>query len=188
MQEHARQEDLLQQDPQTRAAFLKLAASVGVSEEQYDKLRFAIANGARLADLFNIGSDALESAYAYAYSLYSAGNHADAERLFRGLCLYTGDDARFWLGLGGCLQAREAHEEAIAAYGMAAVHTTLKDPVPLYHIALCHIKRGDLESAEGALMAVLVVGGDDPAHEVCCERSVALLETVRNKLQEGGAS
>jgi len=174
-----------QQDQEIRAAMLEMAKSEGISEEQFDTMRAALAKGASIADVLGISSEAMESAYALAYNHYKAGNYQDAETVFRGLCLYDGNDARFWMGLAACLQARGDYTHAIDTYGMAGAMSGLQDPDPLFYGGVCYLKLGDTENALVSFQAALGLGSDDnPAHKACHDKIRALLAT----LDEGKAS
>ena len=167
------------QEQEIRAAMLDMAKAAGLSEQEFDDMRAALEQGATLADVFGISREAMESGYAYAYNLYKAGNYKDAENMFRGLCMYDGNDARFWMGLAGCLQAREEIPLAVDTYGMAGLAGGLKDPAPFYYGGLCYLKLGDGENAAVAFQAALTYGDDaNPAHRQCHERIRALLETL----------
>ena len=73
------------QEKDIQAALLDMAKAAGFTEEEFHTIQSALAKGATLADVFNISKEAMESAYAYAYSLYKAGNYKDAEDMCRGL-------------------------------------------------------------------------------------------------------
>lgn len=167
------------QEQEIRDAMLSMAKAVGMGEEQFDAMRAAFAKGATLADVFNISKDAMESGYALAYNLYTAGNYSDAETMFRGLCLYDGDDPRFWMGLAGCLQARGEYGLAIDTYGMAGMAGALQDPAPFFHGGLCYLKLGDAENAAASFKAALGLGNDaNPAHKACHEKIEALIASL----------
>lgn len=167
------------QDQEIHEAMLALAKDAGIGEEQFAAMRDAIGQGATLADVFNISKDAMESGYAFAYNLYTAGNYKDAETMFRGLCLYDGDDPRFWMGLAGCLQARGEYALAVDTYGMAGWAGALQDPAPFFHGGLCYLKMGDVENAAASFKAALGLGNDaNPAHKACHEKVEALISTL----------
>lgn len=98
---------ITEQEKDIQSALLDMARAAGFTEKEFHTIQAALEKGATLADVFNISKDTLESGYAYAYNLYKAGNYKDAESMFRGLCMYDGDDPRYWMGLAGCLQARK---------------------------------------------------------------------------------
>ena len=164
---------------QTYAAMLDMARANGLSNEEFGRIYKAVESGATMAEIFNISKDTLESGYAYAYQLYQAGNYEDAEKLFRGLTLYSNRDARLWMGLAGCLQARNAYSDAIDAYTMAGVVSSLKDPAPFYYACLCYIKMGDRENAIAGLKGALTIGDEnDPAHKTFHDRMKGLLASL----------
>lgn len=168
-----------EQNPELREAMLEMARAEGLSEEQFDAMRAALARGATLSDVLGISRETMESGYALAYNLYTAGNYQDAETMFRGLCLYDGDDPRFWMGLAGCLQARGEYALAIDTYGMAGVAGGLKDPAPFYHGGLCYLKLGDAGNAATSFQAALGMGdGNNPAHKACHDKIEALIATL----------
>ncbi|HIU18189.1 MAG TPA: SycD/LcrH family type III secretion system chaperone [Candidatus Avidesulfovibrio excrementigallinarum] len=171
-----------EQEKEIQASLLEMAQSAGFTEEEFNTIQSALEKGATLADVFNISKEAMESAYAYAYNLYKVGNYKDAESMFRGLCLYDGNDPRFWMGLAGCLQAREAYQLAIDTYGMAGVAGGLKDPAPFYYGGLCYLKLGDGENAANAFRAALGFGDESiPEHKACHDRIRALLTSLAQK-------
>lgn len=155
------------------------ATSLGVDPEQFKSILDAVARGATMGDILGVDKDSLEAGYAYAYNLYAAGNYADAETLFRGLCLYEPDDIRFWMGLGGSLQGRGAHEEALKAYAMANECAALQDPRPMYHCGVCLMRMGNAESAAALFEAAVLLGSkEQPEHVACHARCRAMLEAL----------
>ena len=170
---------ITEQEKDIQSALLDMAKAAGFTEKEFHTIQAALEKGATLADVFNISKDTLESGYAYAYNLYKAGNYKDAESMFRGLCMYDGDDPRYWMGLAGCLQAREAWQQAIDTYGMAGVAGGLKDPAPFYYGGLCYLKLGDGENAAASFRAALGLGDASiPAHKAVHDRIRALLATL----------
>lgn len=162
---------------------------MGFTKEEFQTMREAVLNGATLSDVLNIKPEALEAGYTLGYNLYSAGNYADAETMFRALCLYNRYDVRFWMGLAGCLQARGAYQHAIDTYSMAAMSDGLKDPTPIFHGGLCYLKLNDVESASGAFKAALTMGDPaNPAHKACHEKINALMEAILENIEEKVAS
>ena len=115
----------------------ELAAEKGIDRETVDAMYKAFKGGATISDVLNISREAMESAYAYAYRTYTAGDYNNAETLFRGLCLYDNRDYRYWMGLAACLQARQAWDNAIEIYGMAAFMNAFKYPAPTFYAGIC---------------------------------------------------
>ena len=99
--------------------------------------------------------------------------------MFRGLCMYDGNDPRFWMGLAGCLQAREALQEAVDTYGMAGVAGGLKDPAPFFYAGLCLLKLGDMEGADASFKSVLTFGDENnPTHKALQDRTRAVMASL----------
>ena len=172
--------EVMEQDKTLHDAMMALAAEAGYSEQKLEAMREAIAKGATLGDVLNISHEALEAGYSLGYNLYGSGNYKDAENMFRALCLYNPDDPRFWMGLAGCLQAREEYMLAIDTYGMAAVAGALQDPRPLFQGGLCYLKLGDAENAAGAMTAALNIGNEnEPAHKACHDRIHSMLAVLK---------
>jgi type III secretion system low calcium response chaperone LcrH/SycD len=139
-----------------------------------------------VGDAVGLSAEALEAGYVLAYNFYSAGNYADAEKLFCALCIYDHKDTRFWMGLGGCRQAAGNLTGAIDAYCMTTIISALDDPVPLVHGGLCYLKLGDAANAAALFEAALESGkADGPAREKYREQAKALLELARSKAKDG---
>lgn len=173
------QGSMQEMEAELQEAMKAFAADAGVSEEALGDMRDAMAKGATLSDVLSISAETMESGYALAYNLYTAGNYQDAETMFRGLCLYDGNDSRYWMGLAGCLQAREEYALAIETYGMAGMAAAMQDPVPFYHGGLCYLKMGDAENAAASFQAALGLGNDaNPEHKICHERVEALIASM----------
>ena len=139
----------------------------------------ALSEGASIGDVCNVSDDFVEGLYAFAYNLYTSGNHADAATVFQALCLYRHKDIRFWMGLGGCRQALGDLSGAVDAYAMAGTVSLLEDPLPFLYAARCYVQLGDKQNAIGALKGLLTLGSDaDPAHAQCHEQARQLLELL----------
>lgn len=149
------------------------------SEEQLKTMVEGFFQGASVGAVCNVQQEQLEAGYALAYNLYTAGSYADAETMFRALCLYDHNDERYWMGLAGCRQALGQHAAAIDAYGMAGMASALSDPTPFVHAGLCYMKLGDKENARATFAGVEVMG--DPAneaHAVMHRKAKAMLDLL----------
>lgn len=145
-----------------------------------DEIFAGLEKGATIGDVAGLSAEALEAGYGLAYNLYSAGNYADAEKLFSALCIYDHTDVRFWMGLGGCRQAKDNLAGAIDAYNMASIACALNDPAPAVHAGLCYLKLGDQENAAALFDAALEFGKpDDSVHQGYRDRAKALLDLIR---------
>ncbi|MEG2139973.1 MAG: SycD/LcrH family type III secretion system chaperone [Bilophila sp.] len=155
-----------------------------LTSEDLEILIQALGSGATIADVTNMQPEALEGLYTLAYNMYQAGNFDNAETLFRTMCLYKHNDRRFWLGLAGTLQAQERYKEAIDAYSMVGLCTSLKDPAPMFFTAQCLLKMGDKEHAIDMLEAALFLCSEaTPEHVTYKTTAQELLHMLRNKKQ-----
>lgn len=167
------------EDTAIRQAMLEMAKAEGISEKRFDEVYDALSKGAKIADVLGITKENIEAGYALAYNLYKSGKYKDAETMFRGLCLYDGDDPRLWMGLGACLQARGEYAIAAETYGMAGLAGGMQDPTPFFYGGLCHLKLGNAEDALASFKVAMVLGKDDiPEHKACHDKIQAMLTTL----------
>jgi len=156
-------------------------ADFNLSESDFATMLGAAMKGATVSDIANMNTETIEGLYTLAYNLYTSGNYADAETVFRALCVYKHTEYRFWMGLGGSCQALGKFKEAIDAYSMAGVSTALKNPEPFMFAALAYLKMGDKENAIASLKGLLTMGDDSPAHVACREKAGELLKLLEAK-------
>lgn len=151
-----------------------------LTTEDLEVMMQALGSGATIASVANMQPEAIESMYTLAYNMYQAGSFENAETLFRTLCLYKHNDRRFWLGLAGTLQAQERYKEAVNAYSMVGLCTSLKEPEPFFYSAQCLLKMGDKERAIDMLEATQFVCDEArPAHLIYKNTSTELLQMLR---------
>ncbi len=131
-----------------------------VESSTSEKINYAIENGITFAEALEIPKDAIEGGYALAYNNYKANNFKDAETLFQALSLFDMADPRFTMGLGLCREKRDEFAMAADAYTLSAIVSDFKDPVPLYHMAVCYMKLGDKHNALLALDKVALIEED----------------------------
>ena len=149
------------------------------SEEEISQMFEAVLQGATLSDVAHVEQDTLEAGYGLAYSLYTAGNYADAATMFRGLCLYDHTDTRFWMGLAGALQGLNDYAGAVQAYGVAVCTSGMGDPGPVVYGALCNLKLGNKEDATKMFKASLDMGNaEEAAHAAHHQKARSMLEML----------
>ncbi|WP_295354365.1 SycD/LcrH family type III secretion system chaperone [Succinivibrio sp.] len=140
-----------------------------------------IEKGSSLGDLVGLDSDKLEVMYAYAYNLYSSGQYADSEKIFRALVVYDGSITKYWVGLAACRENQKAFQEAAELYAMGATMGGLQDPEPMYYSALCRLKADQKENAIAALEFIDLMGKGNSPHDLQIKaKAKALLETLKN--------
>ncbi len=153
----------------------------GIEEKEAVKnLVGLLEKGATLGNLVGLDSDKLEVMYAYAYNLYSSGQYADAEKIFRALVIYDGSITKYWIGLAACRENQKAFAEAAELYAMGATMGGLDDPEPMYYSALCRLKADQKENAVAALEFVGIMGNGVKPHDLQIKaKAKALLETLK---------
>jgi tetratricopeptide (TPR) repeat protein len=147
-----------------------LAQSLGIDDNELDLLEdFFVAaanakgasgrkifarlrNGATLGQALEVPDTAVEILYARAHRWSAVGRHDKAEPIFRALCIVDGQSADFRCGLGICLRARSAWDEALAAFAMAS-EVRPRWAVPHFHALELCIRRGDWARAATELAA-----------------------------------
>lgn len=101
-----------------------------------------------------LSDEAGQALYAIAYNAYQSGNYQDSTAFFRLLAFQNNDNKSAWMGLGASLQMLKKYEEAIGAYGFAAVLDP-DDPYVHLHAAECFHALNDKEKALLALNSAL---------------------------------
>ena len=140
----------------------------------------AARRGATVAQITGTSPETLEQLYALAHNLYGSQSFADAETLFRALCLYNPHEPKYWMGLGGSRQAQGRFEGASDAYQMAALTTGLSDPEPLFFAARCLLKMNKKAEAVEGLEGLLGIGDDaNPRHADVHRRAESLLALLK---------
>lgn len=87
--------------------------------------------------LQSFSDESLEALYLFAYSSYDKGKYEESTSLFRILTLQKKECRHYWMGYGASLQMLKRYEEAIGAYGYAAILDS-KDPFVHLHAAECY--------------------------------------------------
>lgn len=153
-----------------------------LNSDQIGAVYNGIMEGASIGDIFNMSTETIEGLYTLAYNNYMTGNFADAEPLFKALCLYRHTEIRFWMGLAGCRQALDDLTGAIDAYSMAGVVESLENPEPFLLVGMCFIKMGERQKAIDVLKGAVILGHDDnPEHLACREKIEHLLKMLRQE-------
>lgn len=115
-----------------------------------------LQHGATLADIRGYTEDEMEAVYSFAHNAFQQRKYGDAAKLFYFLAENDHTESRFWMGLGASLQMTGGFEQALAAYGVAAV-LDATNPQPPLRAAECYLALRDLAGARKALDAVALV-------------------------------
>lgn len=138
--------------------------------------RQCLEHGATLGDLRGYTAEEMDAVYLLAYNAYQQHKYDDARRLFYFLAENDHIESRYWMGLAASLQQTGDHQEAIAAYGMAAL-LDATNPEPPLRACECYLALHDLAAARKALDAVELVcetTGGEGVHSATLKR-LALL-------------
>jgi len=124
--------------------------------------------------LCGISPEEMESAYAAAYTLFRSGKYDDAERIFQFLALFDGTQPKYWLGLGGCREARKDYGSAADAYLIPLVVGT-PEPQAAFRAAVCCEAAGEREKAVEALEIAIEWAAADPGSAVVKAQAESML-------------
>jgi tetratricopeptide (TPR) repeat protein len=148
----------------------RLARALGVEDNELDRLEdffveAAAAKGAAARKIFRklrrgvslgraleVPNAAVELLYSRAHRWCAVGRHDRAEPIFLALCVVKGESADFWTGLGICLRARSAWDEALAAFATASRQKP-QWAVPHFHALELCVRRGAWVQAAAELAA-----------------------------------
>lgn len=140
-----------------------------------------LIEGATLADVWGYTADEMEAVYHFAHQAYRQRKYDDALKLFQFLVQNDHTENRFWMGLAASHQLSGNHEQAVTAYGMAAV-LDATNPRPALHACECYLAREDWANGRKALEAVnLLCGlpGAEPYADV--QKRAGLLSAIIDK-------
>ena len=118
-----------------------------------------LVEGRTLREIKSITDDEINTIYAVAHQLYEHGKYEKAHDIFSYLCLLDHKEPRYFLGMGACRQLCNQHEQALAAYGHAAILHPY-DPRPSYHAGECLIALNRPTEALEALKATMILCKD----------------------------
>ena len=138
-----------------------------------------LTEGATLADVRGYTGDEMEAVYNFAHNTYQQRRYDDARKLFQFLAENDHTEGRFWKGLAACQQMTGRHEQAVAAYGVAALLDATDPQTPL-RACECYLAMDDLEGARKALDAVRLIcsaTGGETTHGEALKRA-ALLDSA----------
>ena len=138
-----------------------------------------LTEGATLADIRGYTDDEMEAVYNLAHNAYRQRRYDDARKLFQFLAENDHTESRFWMGLAASYQMTRDYEQAVAAYGVAALLDATDPQAPL-RACECYLAMNDPESGRRALDAVELIcsaTGGEPVHRELLKRA-ALLDSA----------
>lgn len=87
----------------------------------------ALQGKASLREARGLDAEAMEGLYAVAHSFYNSGKYEDALKIFRLLCLYDHNNARYWLGFGYSQKILKQYADALVTLSFALVYLDCGD-------------------------------------------------------------
>ena len=140
-----------------------------------------LIEGATLADIRGYTEDEMEAVYHFAHNAYQQRKYAEALRLFQFLVQNDHAETRFWMGLAASYHMSGSHQQAVTAYGMAAV-LDATNPRPALHAGECYLAMEDPQNARKAFEAVVFICGPPgaSAHDALRRRAAALIAAIDN--------
>ncbi|RJG42768.1 SycD/LcrH family type III secretion system chaperone [Motilimonas pumila] len=152
-----------------------------------EQMKAFIDKGGVIHELLDVTDDELDSIYMVAYNLYQSCRYDDAEKLFQLLVTYNHYNISYYLGLGGCRQAKEKYQEAADTYSIAVLFDA-DDPRLPFHAGECHLALNDLKSAESGFYAAAMRAGEIPEYQELKAKAEGLLKLVQTKQADQEAS
>lgn len=112
-----------------------------------------------------------EELYTLGYQLYDQGRYADSTHCFMKLALCNPFIQPYWCGLASSHQMQKSYQEALHAWGVAALLCE-KDPLPHFHASECYFSMREFDEALKALKSAETLLTDTP-------RDLKLLEKIQ---------
>ena len=145
-----------------------------------------LTEGATLADVRGYTDDEMEAVYNFAHNAYQQRNYDHAIKLFQFLAENDHAESRFWMGLAASYQMAGQHEQAVTAYGAAALLDATDPQAPL-RAGECFLAMRDWQGARKALDAVGLIcseTGGERRHAAVLRRA-ALLDSAIASAEAG---
>lgn len=118
--------------------------------------------------------------YALAYKAYQQGRYQDALPHFRCLTDNAPFHRKHWMGLASTLLMLKKYEEALAAFGVAAIQNP-DDPYVHLYAADCLFGMKNTAGALTALKEGLAAANKDPAHKNLSKQMALMLQSWKSK-------
>lgn len=107
-------------DPGEAEAFGDMLAALGgAAGRDLSQILARLDSGKGLRAALDLPPETVDLLYAQAFAQFNAGQYAQAEALFRGLCLLAPQVVDHWLGLGICQRMAGQFDSARLAFDIA---------------------------------------------------------------------
>lgn len=127
----------------------------------------------------------LDIIYSEAYNMYTAGKYEKAETAFRGLLFLDPKQAKYYLGLGACLQMQKRYVDALELYSLGIIQDPIF-PKLYYHAAECHFALGKPEYAVKMLEGAIEAAKANPQYAAVGQRATSMMALVKKHMEHNG--
>lgn len=149
-------------------------------ESFYDDLAkiFCESGGVGLGDIVGVGKDEREQLYAFATMLYEGGRYSESRDVLSYLSRLEPSDSRFVKSLGMACQMGKSYDDAVTAYGTAALFD-IEDPEPSIYAAECLLHLGEIGRARAAVRGAELQAALRPLSDDLQDKLKALRDALR---------
>lgn len=142
----------------------------------------AVMNGTPVYQVAGWNEKSVEALHSAAFEQYSNNDYEAALESYRALLVLNSSDNRVWLGYGATAMMLRRYDDAVKAYGHAALLDPM-DPRAFFHAMECHLAMKNGAQALEAAKHVLHLAAGRPQYSKFAEKS----ETVVAALSDGGS-
>jgi secretion system chaperone SscA len=102
----------------------------------------------------NVTEEKIQEMHGLAYLHYQKKNYFESGNVYRLLAIARPSEAKYWKGLGACLQLQQQYQEALDCYLSAQIlNKKAPDPHLYLHAADCYFGMNQIKSGLNALAA-----------------------------------
>lgn len=131
------------------------AQTYSLAERQFMEWAHLLAEGKNPYSA--VAEEKIEEMHALAYFLYGQQHYLDASYIFRQLTIARPSEAKYWKGLGACLQMLKDYNDALNCYVSAQLlNGESPDPYLYLYAADCYLALKEVKSGFKALEAAKI--------------------------------
>lgn len=145
-----------------------------------DFVRKEMAEGKTLKEIIGYPEEVMEKFYGAAYNLFQVRDYERAADAFLFLTTLDPYVYNYWLGLGMSEQLKEEFQNALVAYGMAAMIDS-QNPVSHFHSATCYQALDNLEDAKASLELAITFADEKEEYAKVKRESQEALQRLNRK-------
>ncbi|MEM9282498.1 MAG: SycD/LcrH family type III secretion system chaperone [Verrucomicrobiota bacterium] len=152
---------------------------LNADSEPVDVAAAILNREATYKEVCGLTDEEMEAAYSAAYTFFQAGKYDDAEEIFQFLALFDSSQPKYWIGLGGCREAKKEFSRAADAYIVPTLVDTPEPQAP-FRAAICCEAAGMKDEARNALAIAIEWASEDPTHALIKAQAESMLEKLQN--------